>query len=122
MAIVAMVAATAIAAVAPLEMLEGWVWGSALSLLLSLSLSLSLLLSSGRGVDVAEIVGTSCEGVVEVAVLDVGADVLVMVELLDDALLPTAGGPFVLPSRAWAACLIGRAVSPVSPAILKRSE
>jgi hypothetical protein len=60
--------------------------------------------------------------VVEAGILDVGADVLDMVELLDDALLPTAGGPSVLPSRAPAACLMGKAVSPESPAMLKRSE
>ena len=60
--------------------------------------------------------------VVEAVVVDAGADVLVMVELLGNALLPTAGGPSVLPSRACAACLIFNAVSPESPAMLKRSE
>jgi hypothetical protein len=73
-------------------------------------------------VGVAEVVGTSCVDVAGVVVRDVGADVLDMVELLDVALLPTAGGPSVSPSRAWAACLIGKAVSPESPAILKRFE
>jgi len=89
---------------------------------LSPSPPVSLSLLSGEGVDVAEIMGTSCVDVVEAVVVDAGADVLVMVELLGNALLPTAGGPSVLPSRACAACLIFNAVSPESPAMLKRSE
>jgi hypothetical protein len=109
------VTATAIAAVAPFEMPEK-------SSSASLSPSPSPLLSSGRMVGVAEVVGTSCVDVAGVVVRDVGADVLDMVELLDIALFPTAGGPSVSPSRAWAACLIGKAVSPESPAILKRFE
>ena len=55
-------------------------------------------------------------------VVDGGAEVLVIVDVLDDALLPTAGGPSVSPSRACAACLIFNAVSPESPAMLKRFE
>jgi len=113
----ATVTATAMAAVAPFEMpVKSSSWSS-------------LLLSSGELVDVTVLVGTSCASVAAVEVLDVGllvapvgADVLAAVELLDDALLPTAGGPSVLPSRALAACLIFKAVSPESPFILKRSE
>ena len=41
---------------------------------------------------------------------------------VDGESLPTAGGPAVLPFRANAACLMGNAVSPVRPAMLKRFE
>lgn len=47
---------------------------------------------------------------------------LVLVELCAGLSLPTEGGPSVLPSRAWAACLMASAVSPLSPGMLKRSE
>lgn len=52
----------------------------------------------------------------------VGVDVLVELELLLDSSFPTAGGPLVLPFKAWAACLMLSAVVPESPEILKRSE
>jgi hypothetical protein len=117
-AIVATVRAAAIPAMAPLEMPAK---SSSASSSASPVLSLSVL--SGEDVDVAKMTGTSSVDVVEaVVVVDVGADVLLIVELLGNALLPTAGGPSVLPSRAIAACLIFNAVSPESPAMLKRSE
>ena len=117
-AIVATVTAAAIPAMAPLEMPAN---SSSASESPSPVLSLSVL--SGEDVDVAKMTGTSSVDVVEaVVVVDAGADVLLIVELLGNALLPTAGGPSVLPSRAIAACLIFNAVSPESPAMLKRSE
>lgn len=42
--------------------------------------------------------------------------------LVEESSLPTAGGPTVLPSNAWAACFIWSAVSPESPEMLKRFE
>jgi hypothetical protein len=117
-AIVATVTAAAIPAMAPLEMPA-----ESSSASESPSPVLSLSVFSGEDVDVAKMTGTSSVDVVEaVVVVDVGADVLLIVELLGNALLPTAGGPSVLPSRAIAACLIFNAVSPESPAMLKRSE
>ena len=119
-AIVATVTAAAIPAMAPLEMPAK---SSSASESASPVLSLSVLSGEDVDVDVAKMTGTSSVDVVEaVVVVDAGADVLLIVELLGNALLPTAGGPSVLPSRAIAACLIFNAVSPESPAMLKRSE
>lgn len=107
-----MVAATAMPAIAPLERFEDG------------------LVSSGDavGADVelvdGVVVATSDVEALSAASLavDEKLEVLVALELVDGALLPTADGPSVLPSSACAARLNLRAVSPVRPFRLKRLE
>lgn len=114
-----MVAATATPAIAPLERFEDGLVSSG-----------NAVGADGELVDGSAVFGDE----VVVAASDVGAlfaaslavdeelEVLVALELVDGAALPTADGPSVLPSSACAACLNLRAVSPVRPFNVKRLE
>lgn len=114
-----MVAATAMPAIAPLERFEDELVPSGNAVGADVELADgSVVVADGVAVAASD-VGALLAGLLAV---DEELEVLVALELVDGASLPTADGPSVLPSSAFAARLNLRAVSPVRPFKLKRLE